>query len=119
MTKNEIPIGLDHVRMISLLNKRKRLESENLLKKYEKDLTIFGTSLSALYQSATCHRKCHGGGHLFERIIGRTYNLACASYSLISIGFYDEAMNLVRSIGEIANLISLSVSDKVRFQESR
>ena len=50
-----------------------------------------------------------------EKIAARTYNLACASYSLISIGYYDEALSLVRSIGEIANILSLAVHDEQKF----
>jgi hypothetical protein len=73
---------------------------------------VLGTSLSALYQAATCHRKCYGGPHILEALSGRAYNLACAAYRLAVQGFYDEAMNLVRSIGEISNLIALSVVDK-------
>ena len=75
-------------------------------------LALLGTSLSVLYQASTCHRKCFGGPHVLEGLCGRAYNLACGSYLLICRGFYDEALNLVRSIGEIANLISLSVVDK-------
>ena len=56
-----------------------------------------------------------GGDHLLERLAARVYNLASASYSLISIGYYDEALSLVRSIGEIANLLSLSMCDKQQF----
>jgi hypothetical protein len=37
---------------------------------------VLGTSLSALYQVATCHRKCFGGGHVLESLSGRIYNLA-------------------------------------------
>ena len=53
-----------------------------------------------------------GGTHVLEALAGRTYNLGCAAYILICRGFYDESMNLVRSIGEISNLIFLSVVDK-------
>lgn len=117
MEKGKIPKGLEHIGMVSFLNRHNRQESEKLFKKHKKNLEIFGTSLSAIYQAATCHRKCHGGSHIFEAILGRTYNLAVASYSLISIGFYDEAMVMVRSIGEIANIISLSVFNKSEFSE--
>jgi hypothetical protein len=70
-----------------------------------------------LYESATCHRGCRGGDHIVEALGARIYNLACGAYALISIGLYDEALNLVRSIGEIANLLSLSLFDKDKFGE--
>ncbi len=73
---------------------------------------LIGTSLSALYQAGTCHRKCHGGPHIFESLCGRMYNLGVGAYLLAQRGLYDEALNLTRSIGEAANLIALSVVDK-------
>ena len=113
----EIPPGIKHITILSRINSKNRRESESLLRKQEKDLRVLGNSLSALYAAATCCRKCWGGDHLLEGLAARVYNLACASYSLISIGYYDEALCLVRSIGEIANLLSLSVCDKQQFVE--
>lgn len=101
--------------MIAMINASNRATSIPILKEREKDLQVLGTSLTALYIAATCHRKCWGTGHVLEALGARIYNLACASYSLISVGFYDEALALVRSIGEIANLLSLSVTDKPAF----
>jgi hypothetical protein len=112
-----IPNQLDHIAMISRINRRNRQESEPLLKKHEGELRLFGVALNAIYQAATCHRKCWGPPHVLEMIGARIYNLACAAYSLISIGYYDEAMNLTRGIGEAGNLVALSVKDKVKFNE--
>ena len=39
------------------------------------------------------------------------------AYILICRGYYDEALNLVRSMGEIFNLVALSVVDKAALQE--
>ena len=113
----EVPPGLSHVALISRINAKNRKESDAYLRRQEPDLRVLGSSLSALYLAATCHRKCWGGDHILEALAARIYNLACASYSLISIGFYDESLSLVRSIGEIANLLSLSVNDKTKFME--
>ena len=82
------------------------------LRKHSSDLSLVGVCLSILYQAATCHRKCHGGNHVLESLCGRTYNLAAAALELTFSGYYDEALNLTRSIGEISNLVSLSVVDK-------
>ncbi len=114
-TPSEVPSGLAHLSMLSRINTENRQASENLLKNQNPDLRILGESMAALYLAATCHRKCWGGDHILEALAARIYNLACASYSLISVGFYDEALSLVRSIGEIANLLSLSVNDKPKF----
>jgi hypothetical protein len=116
-TSAHIPTGLPHVALIGRLNKENRDASEQLLRKRTRDLELFGESLAALYIAGTCHRKCWGGDHILEKLAARVYNLACAAYSLISIGFYDEALSLARSIGEIANLLSLSVADAAKFAE--
>jgi len=108
----EIPTGLDHLQMITALSESTREASESGLKEHAQDLRVIGTSLSALYLAATCHRKCHGGPHILESLTGRAYNLGCAAYLLVCRGFYDEALNLVRGLGEISNLILLSVVDK-------
>jgi hypothetical protein len=53
----------------------------------------------------------------FEALCGRMYNLAVGAYMLALRGLYDEALNLTRSIGEVANLIALSVADKKALKE--
>jgi len=78
---------------------------------------LIGTSLCALYQAATCHRKCWNTGHVFESICGRAHNLGASAFKLIRAGYYDEALNLVRAIGETYNIVLLSVFDKVAFAE--
>jgi len=77
---------------------------------------IIGTSLNALYQAATCHRKCHGGAHVLESLCGRAYNLSCAAYDLTNFGLYDEALNLIRSLAEMTNLIMLLSLDQSKVQ---
>jgi hypothetical protein len=73
--------------------------------KYFFDVT--GTSMAALYAAATCARGCRGGSHVMERLCGRIYNLACGAYALLCRGLYDEALNLIRGIGEAGNLLVL------------
>lgn len=107
-----IPNGLDHLKLVVDGGANTQNVSAPNLEKHSNDLLMIGTCLCALYQAATCHRKCHGGGHVLESLAGRTYNLSAAAYNLITLGYYDEALNLVRAIGEISNLVSLSVVDK-------
>jgi hypothetical protein len=78
-----------------------------LEKEYGVEIRMLGTCMAAVYEGATCLRGCHGGSHVVERLCGRTYNLATSAYLLIERGFYDEALNLIRSIGEIGNLFML------------
>lgn len=113
----QISTGLEHLRMVATLSAKTRRATESELERHTQDLLLIGTSLSALYQASTCHRKCHGGPHILESLAGRAYNLGCSAYILICRAFYDEALNLIRSIGEISNLISLSVVDKDSLQQ--
>jgi hypothetical protein len=80
-------------------------------------MEIIGMCLNALYQAATCHRKCRGGGHVLERLCGRAYNMACAAYQLTSLGLYDEALTQVRGLGELTNLVALTALDPKAAQE--
>lgn len=109
---SEIPSKLEHIKMLAAIAEHNRQLSAEKLDSVKHELEMLGTALNILYQTGTCHRKCFGGAHVLESLSGRSYNLACSSYILICRGFYDEAMNLVRSIGEIANLVALSVVDK-------
>ena len=109
---DHIPSGLDHVKMIAMFGEKNRRLSGSKLGDYKDDINVLGTSLSILYQVATCHRNCFGGPHVLESLTGRTYNLACSAYTLICRGLYDEALNLIRSMGEISNLIALFFYDK-------
>lgn len=112
----DIPSKHDHLRMLTAIVEHNRRSSAEKLAPYKYELEIIGSSLSTLYQVGTCHRKCFGGPHVLERLSGRAYNLASSSYILICSGFYDESLNLVRSLGEIANLVSMSVVDKKALQ---
>jgi hypothetical protein len=112
----DIPVGLDHIKMVGLNIENNKIETSKFLQKNKDNLVILGNSLSVMYQVSTCHRKCFGDPHVLERLVGRGYNLAISSYTLITRGLYDEALNLVRSMGEISNLILLSVVDKDSLQ---
>ena len=102
--------------MLAAITEHNRGLSASKLDSVKEYLNIVGVSLAILYQAGTCHRKCFGGAHILESLSGRAYNLGCSAYILICRGFYDEALNLVRGIGEIANLVSLSVVDKDALQ---
>lgn len=109
---DEVPTGVEHILALGRLRVATARASERQLERYDSQLTVIGICFSILYQAATCHRKCHGGPHVLESLCGRTYNLAAAALELAFSGYYDEALNLVRSMGEISNLVSLSVVDK-------
>jgi hypothetical protein len=109
--------GKEHLNRILFGVRSVQEESASALHEYETHSALIGTALTALFEAATCHRGCNHGPHIFESVCARAYNLGASAYLLAASGFYDEAANLIRSLGEIANLVSLSVSDPVLFQE--
>jgi hypothetical protein len=113
-----LPTGRQHLAWIIKAGYTMQYESVKLLKEYKPECDAIGVSLNALYQVGTCYRGCRdSGGHVLERLCGRAYNLGCAAFHLLMVGLYDEALGLVRSLGELTNLIGLSATDRKAFQE--
>jgi hypothetical protein len=112
----DIPTGLEHIKLIGKMGDKNRLITSKIIAAHKEELELLGISLSMIYQVSTCHRKCFGGSHVLEGLAGRFYNLACSSYFLTCRGLYDEALNLVRSMGEISNLIAMSIEDQNAFE---
>jgi hypothetical protein len=108
----DVPTGLEHFTLIRTGGVQSVETSEPMLQEMKSQLEFLGWALAALYEVGTCNRKCWGGPHLLESLSARVYNLSVSAYLLMVRGFYDEALNLVRSIGEIGNLISLVATDK-------
>jgi hypothetical protein len=112
-----VKTGLDHLNSILLGSANYQARSTQELHRHKCECAMIGTALSALYQAGTCHRGCRGGPHVFESLCARSYNLGCSAYLLAMSGYYDESASLIRSLGEIGNLISLSVCDKANFRQ--
>ena len=70
-----------------------------------------------LYLVSCCHWGCHGKEHVFEHLAGRTVTNASVALRSLFHGYYDEALALVRNIGEIANLLNLFWCDGDRTRE--
>jgi hypothetical protein len=68
---------------------------------------MIGRCLGLLDAFSSCAWKCSEGDHILERLVVRATNSARAAVRLGLMGFYDESLTLVRSVGEIANLLSL------------
>ena len=68
-----------------------------------------GTALSYMDRIASCWWGCRQDTHTEERLVGRVASNARAALHLLRTGYYDEALGLVRQIGEIANLACLFV----------
>ena len=95
-----VPTGREHLELIEVIGDFNRQATNTKLTQYSRELDILGISLSIIYQVATCHKRCIGGPHVYERLMARAYNLACSGYYLIGRGLYDEALNLIRSLGK-------------------
>ena len=65
-------------------------------------------SLRITYRIATCEdgNRCSNGDHVVEALAARAYNLALSATLLSSVSLYDEALNSVRSLGELANVLA-------------
>jgi hypothetical protein len=114
---NSLALGREHLDRILAATRQIQDQSNKALDEYATNAALIGTSLTALFEAATCHRECNKGRHIFEAVCARAYNLGSSAYVLGLSGFYDESANLIRSVGEIANVVSLSTSDPALFQD--
>lgn len=123
VTGKHIPEGLDFLQMIwEQEDDCERETDQELPKMGEKAsqcLLRLGTVLSLLDRLSTCWWGCRGGDHLIEYLVGRSVNCARASLRLSRFGFYDEALSVTRSIGEIANLMCLFTNEVGAFDRWR
>jgi len=87
------------------------------LKNHAGALESIGRCLGVLYNISTCANGCRGGDHTLQYLSGRAFNLGYTSYALIRMGYYDEALNQVRSMGELANLQSLFFCNLKYFED--
>ena len=88
-------------------------ESHTLKAQFEE----IGSSLSLLTQIASCAWGCSKGNHLKENLIRRLVNYCFATIRLTNLGFYNESLSLIRSAGELANLMQLFSHQESEFDE--
>ncbi len=106
---HDIPNGIDHVRLLDLGALHALKVGEQALKQNEKgNLKFIGVCMTVLYQAAPPEMSRRGT--LARVAVRPRLQPLCSSNSSrkTKIGYYDEALNLVRGIGEIANLVALS-----------
>jgi hypothetical protein len=72
--------------------------------------------LSYLERAATCFGGCRGGDHRAEFLAGRVVSSCQACLLLMSSDYYDEALSIIRGLGEIANLMAMFVKDGSKFE---
>jgi hypothetical protein len=71
-----------------------------------------GTVLSILYRLACCYYGCRGGDHQVEWLAGKFVSQAVSAHRLARAAQYDEALMIIRGMGEIANLLWLFYEDR-------
>ena len=70
-----------------------------------------GTVLSLLYRLGSCWWGCRGDDHAVEYVIARAASSARGAMRLMRLGFYDEALALIRGVGVVANVVLLFAVD--------
>src|SRR4051794_33582497 len=110
-----IPNGIDHIKMILSSANITQSQSGSFFNTKNEQIDLIDTCICAIYQAAACHRKCYRGPHIFEALNARSYNLASSAFHLIAMGYYDKALNLIRNLGEISNIIALAIFDETAF----
>jgi hypothetical protein len=106
------------VRVQEIADEASKFADEEVLKaagiSVPASLDKLGDLLSLLYRLASCSWGCKGGDHQIEWLLGRVVNQAQSAHRLIRCGFYDEALMLIRGIGETANLFFLFYGDRAQ-----
>jgi hypothetical protein len=115
--KEEFPTGHAFLEMLQEAADKasksadKAVLKESAGKSVPESLDKLGDMLSLLYRVACCYWGCNGGDHQIEWLLGRVVNQAQSAHRLMRCGFYDEALMLIRGIGETANLFWLFEKD--------
>jgi hypothetical protein len=114
MTTPSVPEGLEFLRSTDKGENECEKTTDTYLtkagQKAPKALEKLGTMLSLADRVGSCFWNCPGnkpGLHVIQFLTARTSSYGRAILRLGRFGFYDEALSLVRSLGEIANLIML------------
>jgi hypothetical protein len=69
------------------------------------------TCMAVLDGLSSCRWGCAGGDHVVERLLARVFGSVRAALRLARAGLYDEALNALRTAGEVVNLLTLMQED--------
>ena len=113
--EKDIPTGLAFLELMRALEKRSVDDTWRALPKLGKRLPIavksMGTVLSYLDRIASCFWGCSHDDHRLQYLVGRVTTLTHSALLLAASGHYDEALSLIRILGEVTNLLSLFSAD--------
>ena len=119
--KLNVPHGGEFLFMVRDYERRCEVIFDNWLSdagvKAPRTMGALGTALAYLDRIASCRLDCRQASHVEERLIARVASNARAALYLLRSGYYDEALGLVRQIGETANLASLFVQSPELHEE--
>jgi hypothetical protein len=112
----EFPVGLSFLELTQALADKSSNATDKFCAEAGKSLPqtmeATGTVLSILYRLACCYYGCRGGDHQIEWLAGKLVNQAVSVIRLVRAAQYDEALMLIRGMGEIVNLLWLFQEDR-------
>lgn len=95
---------------------QERLRKSIVPASVENNLSL-NRAVDVLFILSTCKEGCRGGNHILENLLGRIVNHVVVSIMADAAGFHDEALSLLRSVGEIANLLALFRLDAKAYEQ--
>ena len=117
----KVPLGGDFLRVVREQERRCEESFDEWLPgagvRAPQSMDALGTALSYLDRIASCWWGCRQDTHIEERLVGKVASNARAALHLLRAGYYDEALGLVRQIGETANLACLFVQSAESHEE--
>jgi hypothetical protein len=121
LREKDLPRGMDFLRLMRALEQLSAEDTWKALptlgKKLPAAVEAMGTVLSYLDRIASCFYGCSHDDHRLQYLVGRVTTLAHSALLLTAAGHYDEALALIRVLGEVTNLLSLFDSDKAELEK--
>lgn len=118
--KKKFTEGIKYLEAVRMQEGKCHAKTEEAVREFGRNLPALndhlGTVLSMLERAACCWWGCAEGDHAMENLTGRSYGLSCGSYALMQAGRYDEALLLIRALGEITNLLTLFATQSADLQ---
>jgi hypothetical protein len=109
--RSQFPIGHDFLELTQQLADVCSVDTDKFCAEAGESLPAttagLGTVLSILYRLACCFYGCQGGDHQVEWLAGKVVNQAVSAHRLVRAAQYDEALMVIRGLGEIVNLVWL------------
>ncbi|MEQ1546254.1 hypothetical protein [Methyloglobulus sp.] len=122
MTKIQVSSGSSYLKAV--LAAESKCESDTDIwikeahgKRFPKALDLLGLTLEIIEQAACCYWGCENPSHDLEKLAARVYSQASGALRLARTGRYDEALALIRSIGELVNLLALFALEPQKREE--